>query len=174
MRREIHFESYRQKLQRMTVVDPLATATAAAAGGGPTVATAVSQQPSTQAMAPSTVQHPSSVAGSNQVISRVTGLRNSWFLGSSSIIDCAIQIMKGFLGYSLDLRVCTFFKVTGGNPNSPLVLKTKEEILTSLHLIKDIRRLETYQRDFFLKVRRIRHCILAASFNEDFCRSRNL
>ena len=39
-----------------------------------------------------------------------------------------------------------------GNPNSPLVLKTKEEILTSLHLIKDIRRLETYQRDFFLKV----------------------
>ena len=43
-------------------------------------------------------------------------------------------------------------KVTGGNPNSPMVLKTKEEILTSLHLIKDIRRLETYQRDFFLKV----------------------
>ena len=106
MRREIHFESYRQKLQRMTVVDPLATATAAAAGGGPTVATAGSQQPSTQSMAPSTVQHPSSVAGSNQVISRVTGLRNSWFLGSSSIIDCTIQIMKGFLGYSLDLRAC--------------------------------------------------------------------
>lgn len=30
--------------------------------------------------------------------------------------------------------------------------KAREEILTSLHLIKDIRRLETYQRDFFLKV----------------------
>ncbi len=41
---------------------------------------------------------------------------------------------------------------SAGNAN-PLMLKTKEEILTSLHLIKDIRRLETYQRDFFLKVR---------------------
>jgi len=68
------------------------------------VGTAGSQQPTIatippQAMAPSTVQHPSSAAGSNQI------------------------------------------------------LKTKEEILTSLHLIKDIRRLETYQRDFFLKVK---------------------
>ena len=53
------------QLRRMTVVDPLATA--AAAGGGPTVGTAGPQQPTTQAMAPSTVQHPSSAAGSNQV-----------------------------------------------------------------------------------------------------------
>jgi hypothetical protein len=35
---------------------------------------------------------------------------------------------------------------------NPVVLKTSQEILTSLHLIKDIRRLEKYQRDFFLKV----------------------
>ncbi|TRY68483.1 hypothetical protein TCAL_01385 [Tigriopus californicus] len=48
--------------------------------------------------------------------------------------------------------------VGGGNggglmPHAPIALKAKEEILTSLHLIKDIRRLETYQRDFFLKVK---------------------
>ncbi len=35
---------------------------------------------------------------------------------------------------------------------APMVMKAKDEIFTSLHLIKDIRRLETYQRDFFLKV----------------------
>ena len=34
----------------------------------------------------------------------------------------------------------------------PVASKAREEIVTSLHLIKDIRRLETYQRDFFLKV----------------------
>ncbi len=40
-----------------------------------------------------------------------------------------------------------------GAPGAPpMVAKAREEILTSLHLIKDIRRLETYQRDFFLKV----------------------
>lgn len=37
--------------------------------------------------------------------------------------------------------------------HAPIALKAKDEILTSLHLIKDIRRLETYQRDFFLKVK---------------------
>ena len=37
--------------------------------------------------------------------------------------------------------------------NLPMALKAKDEILTSLHLIKDIRRLEKYQRDFFLKVK---------------------
>lgn len=42
--------------------------------------------------------------------------------------------------------------VSGGALN-PMAIKAKEEILTSIHLIKDIRRLETYQRDFFLKVR---------------------
>lgn len=36
---------------------------------------------------------------------------------------------------------------------NPLALKVNQEVLTSLHLIKDIRRLEKYQRDFFLKVR---------------------
>ena len=44
---------------------------------------------------------------------------------------------------------------SGSNADSnvnPVVLKTSQEILTSLHLIKDIRRLEKYQRDFFLKV----------------------
>jgi hypothetical protein len=44
---------------------------------------------------------------------------------------------------------------TSSVPNTdvnPVVLKTSQEILTSLHLIKDIRRLEKYQRDFFLKV----------------------
>ena len=40
----------------------------------------------------------------------------------------------------------------GMNP-TPMALKAREEILTSRHLIKDIRRLETYQRDFFLKVK---------------------
>ena len=30
--------------------------------------------------------------------------------------------------------------------------KIGQELVTSLHLIKDIRRLEKYQRDFFLKV----------------------
>ena len=36
---------------------------------------------------------------------------------------------------------------------SSVMMKTSQEILTSLHLIKDIRRLEKYQREFFLKVR---------------------
>ena len=31
--------------------------------------------------------------------------------------------------------------------------KIGQELVTSLHLIKDIRRLEKYQRDFFLKVK---------------------
>ena len=57
------------------------------------------------------------------------------------------------------------------------ILKTKEEILTSLHLIKDIRRLETYQRDFFLKVSRIRQCttyLYNISRALLVCRSRSL
>ena len=36
--------------------------------------------------------------------------------------------------------------------NHPMAAKVNQEILTSLHFIKDIRRLEKYQRDFFLKV----------------------
>ena len=36
---------------------------------------------------------------------------------------------------------------------SPVAMKTSQEIVTSLHLIKDIRRLEKYQRNFFLKVK---------------------
>ena len=36
----------------------------------------------------------------------------------------------------------------------PMATKVNQEILTSLHFIKDIRRLEKYQRDFFLKVYR--------------------
>ena len=40
----------------------------------------------------------------------------------------------------------------GSSGLSPVMVKTSQEILTSLHLIKDIRRLEKYQRDFFLKV----------------------
>lgn len=43
---------------------------------------------------------------------------------------------------------------TSANSPLPVAYKSREEILTSLHLIKDIRRLETYQRDFFLKVRK--------------------
>ena len=35
---------------------------------------------------------------------------------------------------------------------NPMATKVNQEILTSLHFIKDIRRLEKYQRDFFLKV----------------------
>ena len=34
----------------------------------------------------------------------------------------------------------------------PMAAKVNQEVLTSLHFIKDIRRLEKYQRDFFLKV----------------------
>ena len=37
----------------------------------------------------------------------------------------------------------------------PMAAKVNQEILTSLHFIKDIRRLEKYQRDFFLKVKRV-------------------
>ena len=41
-----------------------------------------------------------------------------------------------------------------GGPNVNVVTaKIGQELVTSLHLIKDIRRLEKYQRDFFLKVR---------------------
>ena len=40
----------------------------------------------------------------------------------------------------------------GSSGLNPVMVKTSQEILTSLHLIKDIRRLEKYQRDFFLKV----------------------
>ena len=40
----------------------------------------------------------------------------------------------------------------GSTGLNPVMVKTSQEILTSLHLIKDIRRLEKYQRDFFLKV----------------------
>ena len=36
--------------------------------------------------------------------------------------------------------------------HNPMAIKVNHEVLTSLHLIKDIRRLEKYQRDFFLKV----------------------
>ena len=39
-----------------------------------------------------------------------------------------------------------------GASANPMALKVNQEVLTSLHLIKDIRRLEKYQRDFFLKV----------------------
>ena len=40
------------------------------------------------------------------------------------------------------------------NPNMNMVTsKIGQELVTSLHLIKDIRRLEKYQRDFFLKVK---------------------
>ena len=40
-----------------------------------------------------------------------------------------------------------------GGPNMNMVTsKIGQELVTSLHLIKDIRRLEKYQRDFFLKV----------------------
>ena len=34
----------------------------------------------------------------------------------------------------------------------PMAVKVNQETMTSLHFIKDIRRLEKYQRDFFLKV----------------------
>lgn len=37
-------------------------------------------------------------------------------------------------------------------PPHGMGVKVNQEILTSLHFIKDIRRLEKYQRDFFLKV----------------------
>ena len=41
----------------------------------------------------------------------------------------------------------------GGGPSVNVVTaKIGQELVTSLHLIKDIRRLEKYQRDFFLKV----------------------
>jgi len=40
-----------------------------------------------------------------------------------------------------------------GASANPMALKVNQEVLTSLHLIKDIRRLEKYQRDFFLKVK---------------------
>ena len=39
----------------------------------------------------------------------------------------------------------------------PMATKVNQEILTSLHFIKDIRRLEKYQRDFFLKVYKYQH-----------------
>ena len=44
----------------------------------------------------------------------------------------------------------------------PMAAKVNQEILTSLHFIKDIRRLEKYQRDFFLKVEKneLLHIIL--------------
>ena len=38
---------------------------------------------------------------------------------------------------------------------NPMATKVNQEILTSIHFIKDIRRLEKYQRDFFLKVQRL-------------------
>ena len=38
----------------------------------------------------------------------------------------------------------------------PMASKVNQEILTSLHFIKDIRRLEKYQRDFFLKVKLVK------------------
>ena len=52
-------------------------------------------------------------------------------------------------------------KTGGGDGSSQNVIgptmgvvtaKIGQELITSLHLIKDIRRLEKYQRDFFLKV----------------------
>ena len=39
-----------------------------------------------------------------------------------------------------------------GPSMSVVTAKIGQELVTSLHLIKDIRRLEKYQRDFFLKV----------------------
>ena len=39
-----------------------------------------------------------------------------------------------------------------GPSMSMVTAKIGQELVTSLHLIKDIRRLEKYQRDFFLKV----------------------
>ena len=44
-------------------------------------------------------------------------------------------------------------QMVGGGPHMTMVnSKIGQELVTSLHLIKDIRRLEKYQRDFFLKV----------------------
>ena len=42
---------------------------------------------------------------------------------------------------------------THHSSSNPMATKVNQEVLTSLHFIKDIRRLEKYQRDFFLKVR---------------------
>ena len=41
---------------------------------------------------------------------------------------------------------------SGASTHNPMAVKVNQEVLTSLHLIKDIRRLEKYQRDFFVKV----------------------
>lgn len=43
----------------------------------------------------------------------------------------------------------------GANVNM-VTAKIGQELVTSLHLIKDIRRLEKYQRDFFLKVNKLK------------------
>ena len=45
---------------------------------------------------------------------------------------------------------------TGGHQ---MAAKVNQEVLTSLHFIKDIRRLEKYQRDFFLKVTKLVHSL---------------
>jgi hypothetical protein len=45
--------------------------------------------------------------------------------------------------------------------------KIGQELVTSLHLIKDIRRLEKYQRDFFLKVSV--HCSVTMIIFVSFC-----
>jgi len=42
---------------------------------------------------------------------------------------------------------------SGASTHNPMAVKVNQEVLTSLHLIKDIRRLEKYQRDFFVKVK---------------------
>ncbi len=44
-----------------------------------------------------------------------------------------------------------------------ITMKAKDEVIASLHLIKDIRRLETYQRDFFLKVSETQPRVLTAT-----------
>ena len=52
------------------------------------------------------------------------------------------------------------------HPSShPMAAKVNQEILTSLHFIKDIRRLEKYQRDFFLKVTPKTHFSNHTTFN---------
>ena len=56
--------------------------------------------------------------------------------------------------------------------NHPMAAKVNQEILTSLHFIKDIRRLEKYQRDFFLKVEKkeLLHIILVLFLNTAYDR----
>ena len=49
---------------------------------------------------------------------------------------------------------------------SVVTAKIGQELVTSLHLIKDIRRLEKYQRDFFLKVIKLSETIFGETWKE--------